>query len=737
MQRSSHPYCLLGLSAFWLSSAALATDYTVADPNGDFTSIQAALDVAGAGDTITVHEKGTPYFEKLIFPSSGNTGQGYITLQAASGENPILDGTGVSGSNMVLIIGRSYVKLIGFEIRNHLNVNDGSGVRVLGSGSHIEIRDNRIHDIRGSHAMGITVYGTESDPISDLVIDGNEIYDCEPFRSEALTLNGNVTNFEVTDNIVRDVNNIGIDFIGGETDIQPDPSKVARNGVCRGNQVYRANEQGGGFAGGIYVDGGRDIVIENNIVAESDLGIEIGAENAGTDAQNITVRNNVLYANTKTCIVFGGFSASVGRTRDSQFLNNTCYKNDTLGEGVGELWIQYAQDNVIRNNIFYSTSQNILLYSENGNVDNALDYNLFYADAGPDAAQFVWQNTEYQGFSSYQSGSGQDPNSLFADPRLRDPNAADFHLASGSPAIDRGDPGFVPAPAEVDLDEAPRVNSGRVDIGADETSCGDGIEDPGEDCDDGNPVEGDGCDSNCTFSACGNGIVSPATGEECDDGNLEDGDCCSAGCELASPGSACDDGNPCTRLDECNAGICAGLEEPEPVCAEPLQPGKASLKLKNRDPDSKDRLVWKWGKGSETSFAALGDPVNGSTVYTLCLYDRDGSGHRLVLRASIPAGATCDGDPCWEAHGNDGYSYKNKSLTPDGLLRVKLRAGTAGKASVRVVGKGANLGMPALPLAQDQVVTLQLKNTDGGCWSASYGAPAPRNQSDQFKDKSD
>src|SRR5262245_54694235 len=49
------------------------------------------------------------------------------------------------------------------------------------------------------------------------------------------------------------------------------------------------------------------------------------------------------------------------------------------------------------------------------------------------------------------------------------------------------------------------------------TVCGDGIVSPGEECDDGNLVSGDGCDANCTFTACGNGIVTD--GEECDDGN--------------------------------------------------------------------------------------------------------------------------------------------------------------------------------------------------------------------------
>ncbi len=369
------------LAASLLATApARATVYVVAESGGDFTVIQDALDIAVAGDTVQVREKATPYSEKLTFPASGSVGGGPITLEAFPGEHPIVDGTGVAGANMILIDTKSYIIVRGLVLRNNLGVNDGSGIRVLGSGSHIELRDNEIHDILGSDAMGITVYGTDATPISDLIIDGNEIYDCEPAQSEALTLNGNVTDFEVTSNTVRDVNSIGIDFIGGETDIQPNPTLVARNGLVRGNTVTRANANyGGGFGAGIYVDGGRDIVIENNVSTENDLGIEIGAENAGTVTSGIIVRNNLVYANEKVGIVFGGFQASVGRVRDCLFLNNSLFGNDTLGEGLGELWIQYAEDNLIRNNILYGTDQNVLIYSENGNVNNALDYNLFFS----------------------------------------------------------------------------------------------------------------------------------------------------------------------------------------------------------------------------------------------------------------------------------------------------------------------------------------------------------------------
>ena len=416
------PLAILAGLVLFLGGAAPAGASLLIVPD-DQATIQAALDAAMAGDTIEVRQQ--VYHEKIAFPRSGNAVDGYITLQAFPGDKPVLDGTGVSGSNMVLIEDRSYVKLIGFEIRNDLGVNDGSGVRFLGSGSNIEIRDNEIHDIRGQHAMGITVYGTGATPISNLIIDGNEIHDCEPFRSEALTLNGNVTDFQVTNNVVRDVNNIGIDFIGGESDIQPDSSKVARNGVCRGNTVLRAREQGGGYAGGIYVDGGRDIVIENNTVSGCDLGIEIGAENSGIVASGVIVRDNLVFANEKAGIVFGGYKSSVGRTKSCQFLNNTCYENDTLGEGLGELWIQYAEDNQIRNNVFYSTSQNVLLYSEAGNVNNTLDYNLWYTEAGAGSAEFVWQGTSYGSFAAYRAASRPGRELAVRRPRfLRPPRPA-------------------------------------------------------------------------------------------------------------------------------------------------------------------------------------------------------------------------------------------------------------------------------------------------------------------------
>lgn len=63
-------------------------------------------------------------------------------------------------------------------------------------------------------------------------------------------------------------------------------------------------------------------------------------------------------------------------------------------------------------------------------------------------------------------------------------------------------------------------------------SCGDGIIDPGEECDDGNLIPDDGCTSCMTDPFCGDGTIDP--GEECDDGNAADGDGCSSTCTVGT-----------------------------------------------------------------------------------------------------------------------------------------------------------------------------------------------------------
>ena len=703
------------------------------DVPATYATIQTALDAAAPGDSIHV-DAGT-YFEKLSFTNGGTAGGGYVTLQAAPGAatRPVIDGTGVAGANMILIDSKSYVRVIGFEIVNNLGVNDGSGVRVIGSGSHIEIRDNVIHEMRGQHAMGITVYGTAPTPISDLVIDGNEIFDCDPAQSEALTLNGNVTDFEITDNYVHDVDNIAIDCIGGETDIQPDSSLVCRNGVIRGNRVERARSTyGGGFAGGIYVDGGGDVLIENNLVTECDLGIEVGAENAGLVTSNVVVRNNVVFLNDKAGLVFGGFKSAAGRANDNVFRGNTLYRNNVLGRsggGEAEIWVQYAENNVIDGNIVYAGGENVFVASFGGSTANSFDFNLYFSDAGAGTGEFTLNGTGFLGLDAWRAGTGNDAAGDFADPGLRDPDAGDFHIDASSPAFDAGDPGYVPAPGETDIDGAARLSGARIDAGADEASCGDSVLDPGEACDDGNQTSGDGCDANCTLTACGNGIVTPTTGEQCDDGNTAGGDCCDGVCAYEVTGSACDDTRPCTRMDQCDgAGICSGADEPDPACLTPLGERGSAIRLRNGG--AIDSVNWKWGRGPAVSVGDLGDPTL-DDGYTLCVFVDDAGGSALMLDLAAPAGAK------WEDRGTKGYRYRDSTALPDGIRLLQLRPGIERKARLKLKAKGAGVALDPLAVGPAATVTAELRGAHGGCFAAEYSAPFKKNDTSQLKDTSD
>jgi cysteine-rich repeat protein len=66
--------------------------------------------------------------------------------------------------------------------------------------------------------------------------------------------------------------------------------------------------------------------------------------------------------------------------------------------------------------------------------------------------------------------------------------------------------------------------------------CGNGKEEAGEQCDDGNLDDHDACLSDCRIAKCGDGMTRTGV-EECDDGNDDDADGCTSQCKLKIPPS--------------------------------------------------------------------------------------------------------------------------------------------------------------------------------------------------------
>jgi hypothetical protein len=454
-------------------------------------TIQHAADTARAGSTVKV--RGGIYEELVSINGSGNATDGFITFRSYPGEVAILDAEHIvlTGRTGILTIhNQSYVRIEGFEIRNFRTAEHRLaplGISVIGAGSHIELLKNNVHHIennfegrdgpgRGGNGFGIAVYGTDAKtPITDLIIDGNEVHHLKTGSSESLVVNGNVTNFRITHNVVHDNNNIGIDVIGFER-TAPDPAvDQARDGVVSGNLVYNITSRGNPAyrndesSDGIYVDGGTRILIEQNVMHDVDFGIELASEHKDRATSYITARNNLVYHCHTAGVSIGGYAPERGHTDHCTVINNTLYDDDTSGTGSGEFQMQWNMaNNIFANNIVYAGSRCLMTLNKSPVKSDQppvnIDHNLYYCASGSKASTWIEVAGTVTGFEKYVESTGSDRHSRFLDPHFVDTAAHDFHLQSDSPAITTGTTDGLPV-GELDLEGSPRVKSGNIDIG--------------------------------------------------------------------------------------------------------------------------------------------------------------------------------------------------------------------------------------------------------------------------------
>jgi hypothetical protein len=489
-------------STFYVSTVGSDSNPgTLASP---WLTIQHAASTVQAGDTVYVLPG--VYSESVNIGVSGSAAAGPVTFASYLGQaGVIVDGTGLtpptSGTQALLnIVNQSYVTIQGFEIRNYTTSNANAtpaGIWVTGAGSNIQLLNNLVHNITttaeaSGNAFGVAVYGSSaSASIDSITISGNQVYDLKTGNSETVNVDGNVTNFTISNNIIHDNDNIGIDAIGFEG-VAPSPSvDFARNGEISGNTIYNIsaiNNPGEGNqydADGIYCDGCSNVVIERNLVYACDLNIEAASEHSGHSAQYVTIRNNVVYNANSVGISIGGYASSVGGSQYVAIVNNTLFENDTKNTGSGEVQVQYyATNNVFENNVVYATSQGLFLndYTNSEPDPVNVDHNLYFSSVSSSSAEFLWNGTDYNGFSSYQLATAEDPNSQYANPLFVSVTTPSLQVQAGSPVInagstlstltcstmtgETGDYWGCPLVGAVDFLGNPREQGSNIDIGA-------------------------------------------------------------------------------------------------------------------------------------------------------------------------------------------------------------------------------------------------------------------------------
>lgn len=408
---------------------------------GDFLSVQDCIDtLSGPGNCLVkpgVYEQ----FVTLGPEHSGNEIDGYLTIDKFGETRPIFDGINLVGwRGIVQANGASYIRIKGLEITKYKS----SGIRVdTGNASHIEIEDNFVHDnyqAQGTRNAIVVKAGWPIDNtyslITDVVIKKNIIKNVTTGPpsggyNEALTLSGDVKRAIIEENIIDNAFTIGIDLAGGYKNDNAYPQYV----YIRRNEVLNSGSEGSTTA--IYLDGAKDVVIEENKVHHN-TGHAIVTSNESNipKTERIIVRRNLSWDNNPRNLSPGDPGGSDHITGSTRVVHNTLVHRIP---GRTNIFLYKNDDLILKNNISYNIGpDNPSRHVANGLTETLAYFNFNCYNRNLGTGGFQYQGQFYYNFDLWKNGTGFDINSILADPVFVDLDNADFRLQSTSPCVDVG-----------------------------------------------------------------------------------------------------------------------------------------------------------------------------------------------------------------------------------------------------------------------------------------------------------
>lgn len=219
-----------------------------------------------------------------------------------------------------------------------------------------------------------------------------------------------------------------------------------------GNEII--NNTAGAGGAGIYLYDSDGATFNGNQVISNTTTISPTLSGTGGGfyiefSSPFTLTNNVIaqnYANTAGggLYVYGyGAYVSTG-----ELVNNTIAQNN-LGSGGEGVYLTSDSTITLTNNVIVKHTYGIY---NGGSGTATARYTLFYGNTNDTGGYGVINST----------------SAVVGDPLFVNPAGWDYHLQTGSPCIDAGDPAGVPPAPPTDIDGDPRPMGARVDIGADE-----------------------------------------------------------------------------------------------------------------------------------------------------------------------------------------------------------------------------------------------------------------------------
>jgi len=237
---------------------------------GNYSTIQSAIDDAFDGDTVFVFDDNSPYDENLYINNSINL----------IGENR--DTTKVFGVEnwSIILITAENVKISGFSIINSGNMVLTAGIDIRSN--HILIENNYISTSRSS---GINIWSS-SNTIKNNIIDSNLMCGIFLLYGNSNVLEGNVLSNNSIGIGAMNTNDNTINY----NEISGTVYGLYFNGSINNN--ISSNIIIGAFLNGILFYNSNSNTIEGNEIKNSNCGIELQSSRRNTIQQNNFLRNN-------------------------------------------------------------------------------------------------------------------------------------------------------------------------------------------------------------------------------------------------------------------------------------------------------------------------------------------------------------------------------------------------------------------------------------------------------------
>ncbi len=345
-----------------------------------------------AGDTLLVMP-GNYTGGVTLGPSYAGTSGQVTTIRSATPQGAVINTSATAG---ITLTGTSYVVVEGFKI-------DGTTKEGIGaySSSNLTIRGNEI-----SHS-GL--------PQLNAVANGIEL--------------SGTTSSTVAGNYLHDNSNDGMALLtsAGATPVKSSGNVVSGNISTNNGRVFIRS------ATGILVTGDDNTITGNTTYANEDTGIQVSAAAAAAPpASGNRVTSNVSYGNLDHGI-------DLSQAPSTSVLGNSVYKNATAGIDAESTstGITVANNISVDNAIGSTRTTGQIRVDAGSQTGTLVTSNLVFNSSN--GALYTWGMTTYSSVSSFQTASGQGASDLSGNPQWVNPGAADFHLMSGSPAIDNAD----------------------------------------------------------------------------------------------------------------------------------------------------------------------------------------------------------------------------------------------------------------------------------------------------------